>query len=279
MAIDDLNDLYLLGRVRGRSPIMSARKLFAPRFLMHDPRRILQFPDLLNARDLGGYPTVDGERTRWRSVLRSDDLVQLTSAGVQAITEYGVETVVDLRWPDEVAASPHPIPRDLKHVRYHQISLLSRSVADWAPCQEGSTKEMWKCAVLEHTRVELKEVLQVIASASPGPVLFHCVAGKDRTGIVAALLLALADVVPDAIAYDYAASTEHLRDAYLERYANLEPAEIIEAVRCPEEGVHNMLEYLARFGGVRGYLEEIGLPSQDIARLRARLRAPAQRLG
>lgn len=245
---------------------------------MQHSRRILQFPDLLNARDLGGYPTADGERTRWRSVLRADDLVQLTPAGVQAIADFGVETVVDLRWPEEVETSPHPVPRELKHVRYHQISLLARSVADWVPLQAGCTKEMWKCAVLDHTREELKAVLQVIASASPGPVLFHCVAGKDRTGIVAALLLAIADVVPEAIAYDYAASTEQLRDAYLQRYASSDPAEIIEAVRCPEQGVHNMLEYLARFGGVRGYLEDIGFASADVARLRARLRnsAPAR---
>lgn len=244
---------------------------------MHDARRILQFPELLNARDLGGYPTLDGERTRWRSLLRADDLVQLTPAGVEAMAEFGVETVVDLRWPEEVETSPHPIPRDLKHVRYHQVSLLAGSVAEWVPLQVGCSKEMWKCAVLEHTRSELKAVLRTIASASPGPLLFHCVAGKDRTGIIAALLLALADVLPDAIAYDYAASTAQLRAAYLERYAGSDPAEIIEAVRCPEEGVHNMLEYLAKFGGARGYLEEIGLSAEEIARLRARLREPAQR--
>jgi protein-tyrosine phosphatase len=261
--------------VAGGSKYTVARKLTIPGSPMHDARRILQFPDLLNVRDLGGYPTLDGQQTRWRSLLRADDLVQLTPAGVAAMAQFGVETVVDLRWPEEVEISPHPIPRDMQHVRYHQISLLSGSVAQWVPLQVGSTKEMWKCAVLEHTRSELKAVLSAIAAAPPAPLLFHCVAGKDRTGIIAALLLALADVVPEAIAYDYAASAEQLREAYLQRYANSDPAEIIEAVRCPEEGVHNMLEYLAKFGGVRGYFEEIGLTGEDIARLRARLRESA----
>lgn len=59
----------------------------------------------------------------------------------------------------------------------------------------------------------------------------------------------------------------------LERYADSDPADIIEAVRCPEQGVHNMLEYLAKFGGARAYLEQIGISSEDIARLRARLRS------
>jgi protein-tyrosine phosphatase len=113
--------------------------------------------------------------------------------------------------------------------------------------------------------------LQVIAASSPGPLLFHCVAGKDRTGLIAALMLALADVVPDAIAYDYALSGENLREAYLRRYADCDPAEILEVVRCPEQGVHNMLEYLARVGGIRAYLEQIGLQAAEIEQLRARL--------
>jgi hypothetical protein len=86
------------------------------------------------------------------------------------------------------------------------------------------------------------------------------------------LLLALADVEPAAIAHDYAASTENLREPYLKRYADADPAAIIDAVQCPEVGIHNMLDYLEQFGGVRGYLEEIGVPAEQITRLRARLR-------
>src|ERR1700722_18177534 len=240
---------------------------------MHNAKRLLRFPSLLNARDLGGYPTVDGAETRWRSLLRSDDLAQLTLAGLQAFSGYGIETVVDLRWPDEVADSPTPITRVLKHIRYEQISLLTRTQEEWRRRRAGnSAKELWNRSMLEQVREELKEVLEVIATASPGPLLFHCVAGKDRTGVIAALMLAVADVVPEAIAYDYAASTENLRDAYLERYPSAEPAAIIDAVQCPEAGVHNMLAYLEKFGGARSYLEEIGLSPDHVARLRARLR-------
>jgi len=240
---------------------------------MYDPKRLLDFPALLNARDLGGYPTVDGAHTRWRSLLRSDDLAQLTLAGLQAFSNYGIETVVDLRWPSEVAENPTPITRALKHIRYEQISLLTPTPEEWrARRADSAAKELWNRSMLEQVRTELKEALEVIANASPGPLLFHCVAGKDRTGVVAALLLAVADVVPEAIAYDYAASTENLRSAYLERYADAEPAAIIEAVQCPEAGVHNMLAYLTNFGGARAYLEEIGIRQADITRLRARLR-------
>jgi protein-tyrosine phosphatase len=239
---------------------------------MHDARRILNFPSLLNARDLGGYPTSDGAETRWRSLLRADDPAQLTPEGIAALSDYGVASVVDLRWPEEVAASPSPIPRRLQHVHFHHISLLTQSAQRWGVLSGEGPKEMWKCQVLEHTQAQLRDVLRTIASAAPGPLLFHCVAGKDRTGIVAALLLALADAVPEAIAYDYSVSAELLREAYLRRYANRDRAEILEAVRCPPQGAHNMLNFLERGGGVRAYLARIGLTADEVDLLRARLR-------
>ncbi len=236
---------------------------------MHDPRRILNCPALLNARDLGGYPTADGATTRWRSLLRADDPVQLTSAGLQALRDLGLETVIDLRWPEEVAASPNPLP---PHFRFRHISLLTHSALAWGRLSGEQLKEDWKCAVLTHVRPQLREVLQAVAAAPPGPLLFHCVAGKDRTGVIAALLLALADATPEAIAYDYAASSQHLHDAYLVRYASRDRADILEALRCPPEGAHRMLDYLARGGGIRAYLTDIGLSARDIDQLRARLR-------
>lgn len=231
----------------------------------------LRFPGLLNVRELGGHPTSDGATTRLHSLLRADDLVQLTGEGIQALADYGVRTVVDLRWPGEVAARPHPVAGKAT-VRYHHISLLANDETQWASLSGECTKETWKCMVLEHTRPQLKEVLEVIADAATEPLLFHCVAGKDRTGLIAALLLALADVEAEAIAADYAASTSQLADAYLVRYSNLEREEIMEALRCPEEGAHNMLAYLAQYGGAAGYLRTIGLSDARIARLRARLR-------
>ena len=232
----------------------------------------MRIPGLLNVRELGGHPTRDGAKTREHSLLRSDDLAQLTDAGMQALAEYGVRTIVDLRWPGEIAAKPHPVALRERGVSCHWISLLASDEMQWAALSGACTKEMWKCAVLEHTRPQLKEVLEIIADAASEPLLFHCVAGKDRTGLIAALLLALADVEPDAIAADYAASAARLADAYLERYPDLQRAEIFEALRCPEEGVHNMLAYLVQYGGAAGYLRTIGLSDARIDRLRARLR-------
>jgi protein-tyrosine phosphatase len=230
------------------------------------------FPSLLNARDLGGHPTTDGGETRARALLRSDDLAQLTPEGVRALADFGLQTVVDLRWSEEIALNPTPLTAQAPQIRYVHISLLGATAAQWRELSRGCEKEMWKCVVLEQARPELREALGAIASASPGPLLFHCVAGKDRTGVLAALLLALADVSPEAIAADYAASTQRLGDAYLKRYEDADPQAILESVRCPEQGVYNMLSYLDREGGIRAYLRKIGLDAWQIARLRARLR-------
>jgi protein-tyrosine phosphatase len=238
---------------------------------LHDPRRVLSVPSLHNIRDLGGYPTADGAATRWRSLLRADDPAQLTPAGLQALEELGLETVIDLRWPEEVAASPSPLPRRPR-IRYRHISLLAQSQQTWGRLSGEGPKENWKCLVLTHVAAELREVLLAIAESTPGPLLFHCVAGKDRTGVIAALLLALADVTPEAVAYDYAVSAEHLREAYLTRYANRDRAEILEALRGPPEGAHRMLDYLESRGGIRNFLRRIGLSEPHIVQLRARLR-------
>jgi protein-tyrosine phosphatase len=239
---------------------------------MNSSARHLKIPALLNARDLGGHPTTDGSETKFGSLFRSDDLAQLDAEGVTAMRDYGIETVVDLRWPEELELHPSPVPRDLRNIRYQHISLLANTVDEWRAFSEDYTKEMWKCAVLEHVREELRDVLRAIAESSPAPLLFHCVAGKDRTGIVAALLLALADVTPESIAADYALSADQLREAYIARYSDADPKAIIEAVRCPEEGVHNMLAYVEKHGGIRAYLTEIGLTADEIGKLRGRLR-------
>ncbi len=240
---------------------------------MHDPRRLLDFDGLLNGRDLGGYPTRDGGTTRWRSLLRSDDLHQLTAQGLRRFGDYGIRTVIDLRWPEEIAAWPSPVPREFGQVHYEPISLLAGSSGEWRELARDTPKELWKCAVLRHVRTELRTVLERIADAPAEPLLFHCVAGKDRTGLIAALLLALADVLPEAIAWDYAASGPNLEPEYLRRYADWGEEAVRENVRCPEEGVHRMLAALDASGGVVAYLREIGLDTQRIARLRARLRS------
>lgn len=239
---------------------------------MHASESAPVFPALLNVRDLGGHPTRDGGITRWRSLLRSDDLAQLTPKGVAALLAYGITTVIDLRWAEERELAPTPIIAAAPQIRYVHLSLLTDTAAQWRELCGECSKEQWKCLVLERGQPQLTAVLRVIAAAAPGPLLFHCVAGKDRTGLLSALLLSIADVEPAAIAADYARSTAMLSTPYLKRYPDADPAELLEALRCPPEGVYNMLAWLGQRGGTCAWLQSVGLTAAEIDALRARLR-------
>jgi protein-tyrosine phosphatase len=244
--------------------------------MLHSQRRLL-FPDLLNARDLGGCPTRDGQHTRWRSLLRADDLHQLRPDGVEALLAYGVRTVIDLRWPVEAELHPSVFQQQSDGLQYVHLSLLGESEAAWHERRPKAPREWWNTVVLDRAQPEVAAILRTIAQASEGGVLFHCMAGKDRTGVIAALLLALADVEPAAIADDYVVSTENLREATLAAHPEAERDAVLDSIRCPPEQVHNMLAHLdRRYGGPAGYLDAIGLSQPEARRIRARLRTEVE---
>jgi len=233
----------------------------------------ISFPKLLNARDLGGFNTRDGDQTRWKAFLRTDDPSQLTAEGVQALLDYGIRTVVDLRWAKELEKYPNPFALKEHGVNYHHLSLLSASEEEWMT-HRPAVKAQWNCLVLETAQPELKAVLGAIANAPEGGVLFHCMAGKDRTGVIASLLLALAEVEAEEIAKDYGQSSTNLWESYFAKAAESEHEKVKGDLYCPPEQIHNMLAYLeSDFGGVKGYMQTIGLSETEIAQLRARLRA------
>jgi protein-tyrosine phosphatase len=231
----------------------------------------LAFPNLLNVRDLGIYANRAGQPLRQRSLLRADDLHRLTPAGAQALLDYGVRTVIDLRWPADTKSHPNPFRERPDLVNHLHISLLGSSVEAWVATRPPGPKETFNCRVLDYARSETCDVLRAIANAPEGAVLFHCVSGKDRTGFVAALLLVLADVDPQVIIADYGLSTEKLRGPYLAAFPDEHEA-TLERIRCPPAQIENMLAHLDQlYGGITGYLDEIGLTGQEIDRLKQRL--------
>ena len=240
----------------------------------------LNFPTLLNARDLGGYPRRNGGRnggrtgghTRSGQLIRADELGRLTADGLAALIDCGLRSVLDLRWPEEIARLPHSIQQGrYPAIQYIHASMLGPSAADWDSRYPTVVKETWNIAVLELAQVGLHNSLQAIANAPEGMLLFHCHSGKDRTGVLAALLLDLAEVEPEVIALDYSVTTERLRDAYLAKHPN-EREGVLESVRCPAENIHTMLAHLhTKYGGTAGYMRTIGLRESEIASLQTRL--------
>lgn len=236
--------------------------------------RLLGWEGCLNVRDLGGYPTVDGRETRWGAVVRADNLARLTETGRTALVEYGVRSIVDLRLPVELDRHPNPFARSGPHgIVYVNVSLLDPG----APSEDFVGLAHSYIRVLERFRPAVATIVSAIARAPEGGVLIHCMGGKDRTGIVSALLLELAGVPRETIGADYALTQECLRpqeEDWLENgpgdraWREREVAAHMATVEVMPE----VLEYLdRRYGGVEGYLRGAGVAAEDISGLRARL--------
>ena len=211
-----------------------------------------------NVRDLGGLRTSDGRVTRWGAVVRSDTPARLTAAGWSALDAYGIRTIISLRTyglvEDELDFTP-PRP-DLG-----TIQVAIEDVTDTEFVQQWVNTALW-CTPLYYKDALRRwperhaAVISAIAQARPGGVLFHCIRGYDRTGIIAVLLLALAGVTLEDIVADYALSPNPERDELLE----CEHSSIREAILSALEGL-NIDDYFLMGGAC----------SDDLAAVRRRL--------
>ena len=187
------------------------------------------------------------------------------------MSAYGVTTVLDLRSNDELVRNPSP------YANGAGVSYVHRELIDDANMtQIGDSQSMFDryIFIIEKRPQAFRQVLEAIAGAE-GCVLFHCFAGKDRTGLVAAMLLSVAGVAPDDIAADYGQTDLQLAPQY-ERWIAEAPPEKRDAfrdeLRCPPERILGVLDHIERrWGGVAGYLEVAGMAPSTIDRVAARL--------
>lgn len=243
--------------------------------------RELAWDGCLNVRDLGGHRTEDDGDTRYGAVVRADSLHQLTEDGWQSVVDYGIRTVIDLRMDEEREGDPPAgAPVELLH-----ISLFDNDKAvfeevdaagDAAPDAVSATREVY-LLFLEHFKANVATAIRAIANAPEGGVVVHCMGGKDRTGLVTALLLGLAGVSDGQIATDYALSEERLRPRHERWLAEAETEAERERLRriaqTPASSIAGVLAELGRrYGGVEGYLRDAGVSDEDLALARARLR-------
>lgn len=220
--------------------------------------RILDWEGCINVRDLGGIRTSDGLTTCMGSVIRSDTPARLTEAGWSALYDYGIRTIVTLRThgmlEDELDfTSP-----------YSDIALIQIPIEDvtdeefvqrWAMTELWATPLYYKDA-LQRWPERHAAAISAIARAQPGGVLFHCIRGHDRTGLITLLLLALVGAEPDDILADYEMSVDPERDELLKQHNS----SVREALLGAIDGL-DMRDYL-----IRG-----GASEADLAILRRRL--------
>ncbi len=230
----------------------------------------MNWPDCLNTRDLGGLPRRGG-LTRLHVLIRSDHVGHLTPAGRQALVDYGVSTVLDLRSPAEVLRSPNPFANGPGPTYIHRTLIDDANMN-----QIGEAGDMFEryLMILNNRSKAFCDVFTSLAEVE-GCVLFHCFAGKDRTGLIAAMLLAMAGVTPEHIAADFGETDRQLAAEYVRWISEAAPEKreaMREELRCPPERILGVLDYLqTKWGGVESYLEASGMQAANIDRLSARL--------
>jgi protein tyrosine/serine phosphatase len=237
--------------------------------------RHLVWPDLLNARDLGGLRTATGEQTAWRRVVRADNLNKLALAGVAALVSYGVRTVIDLRDPRELETYPNPLAAaPPEGVRFVNVPLIS--AAEWEAIKDPARMAEGYVLTAKLSHRNIASALAAISDAAEGGVVMHCHAGKERTGIVAALLLALAGVPDATIADDWVASDAFLQPLYEEWLAGeTDPtmrAKRAEGFVTHAEHIVDVLTYVrVSHGSLEDYLLAGGMRADQLDRARSRL--------
>jgi protein tyrosine/serine phosphatase len=241
----------------------------------------LHWEGCLNVRDLGGLLTEDGRRTRAGVVVRSDNVRTLTDAGWCALAEHGVTRIVDLRWPEELAEDqPRDVDIEVVHISVlgdeYDADYVAELDAHLDSVDDVADHYAWSYVdFLERYRERFGRALAAVADAD-GAVVVHCMGGKDRTGLVSALLLRLAGVDRETIGADYALSSANLAPvtaAWIEAASD-------DAVRrkrrklagTPAEGMIRVVDEIeSRYGDVASYLRAAGLSDGQIVRLRERL--------
>ncbi len=181
------------------------------------PHRKLTLAGCVNFRDLGGYPTIDGHSIRWRRLFRADGLTRLDEDDCAQLADIGLATVIDLRTVGELEQRGR-FPEVAFEVDYHHLPLTDvlPPTEDLSRYDEPAFVTSRYQQLFSEGSSSLAQAVRVLAEPGALPAVFHCSAGKDRTGILAALVLGFLGVPRDVIVEDYALSAEAMI-ALLER--------------------------------------------------------------
>lgn len=217
----------------------------------------LPLEGITNCRDLGGYAALNQSITEWHKLLRSSDLSLMTEPDKEMLYNYGVRTVIDLRSDTELKNSPNPL-NGYKDMDFYHVNLLNVTAAG---------KENFKDLDLENDLVlsmiytglikekeQLGKVLQIILNSSGG-VLYHCSAGKDRTGVVSMLLMGLLGVDKLDILANYEVSYTYIQ-SNLNEMLSAYPLNILKSDPIDISAAYDSI--IENYGSFYKYFELLG---------------------
>jgi protein-tyrosine phosphatase len=244
------------------------------------PDRLVALEAVHNFRDLGGYPTADGRVTRWRHLYRADGLHRLAGRDLDVIRGLGLRTVIDLRRPEEIdergAFPVHDHP-----VQLHHLSVLDVRWADKEPPSFDDDADFLHWAYLDMLAsggANFAAAIELLAVPDALPAVFHCAAGKDRTGLLAMLVLGALGVTHEYITADYALTAEGMARmfAWYEReqpdqFALREDVPSAFLLALPAAMARVVDDLCAEHGSLRGYVGSLGVSAATLDRLEREL--------
>ncbi len=221
-----------------------------------------------NTRDLGGLPTSDGKVVQWQKIYRSDDISFLSRNDIARFQQLGIQTVIDLRSDDELAKTGYQLNGQTGIAVHHLPLVTDLPIADITQelVSDLSLGDFY-VQLLETSKPAIKQIFEVIASAEEQAVLFHCSAGKDRTGVIAALLLSLLHVDQGGIIANY-----EITYAFLKQNSRLmDSSPYRHLMYSKGEYMAHMLNHLTRhYKNAETYLADCGIENNTFTALRQR---------
>ncbi len=239
--------------------------------------RTITFDNVFNFRDLGGYRGDGGRTVRWGRLFRADDLCRLDDADLTRLGDLGIRTVVDLRRPREVERMGRVAEGSFTWVNAHVVH------PEWQEADQPDRRARIDYLVARYTEMAeqggeaIGQALRLVADPDAAPLVFHCISGKDRTGLVAAFTLHLLGVSDDDVADDYALS-ESAEEPNFHWYAARDPNHTVrrweQYAITPREAMLGFMNSLrATHGSVRAFLGSIGVTDAHTESMRAHLLA------
>ena len=258
---------------------MQQNNTHSPHNIDRPYQRHIALEGAYNVRDLGGYPTSHGRTVKWGRLFRGDGLHRLTEADQRTLVGHNIHTVIDLRFVNEATAAPSKMANiagvDYRHVPLHDDQVAPAFSSDIKPSQLPQTLDEYYCMVLDRCQNRIQLLFTMLCESATLPCLYHCTAGKDRTGMLTMLVLSALDVPREIIVEDYTMTAEFAAPllSKLSRQMQKDGVDVEwhrRMLDCSPRIMNRTIDYLnQRYGGAENYLYKIGVTAIQLNALRA----------
>ncbi|MEG0366946.1 MAG: tyrosine-protein phosphatase [Coprobacillus sp.] len=233
-------------------------------YMTREERKI-NLEKMVNTRDLGGYETQDGHYSKSHKYVRASSPAHATRSDILFLKDYGVKAVIDLRSDFEKEHQPSPFQKE-EDIDFYEVNLFNSTKASVVPEEVKQYKDLGGVYIymIESAKKQFYDLFQIFLKYPYDTVLFHCSAGKDRTGVTSALLLDLIGCHEYDIVKDYSESYENNLEINQE-LSQMVNEDTQDYLRSSPRYMMELLDYLREhYGSSKEYLLEIGMKSEEI---------------